>query len=177
MDARNVAILESILFMESAGASVDLLCEVSKLSQEEVGGCIRALQQKYMAIDSGLSISESNGKWLLTPKKECWDAISFRYAKKETRLSRSALETLAIVAYSQPITKAEIESLRGVNVDPMMRLLRELKFIKEVGKKDIPGKPVLFGTTAEFLKAFSLKSISDLPKLDEVDEARFTLAR
>ena len=91
--------------------------------------------------------------------------------------NHSAMETLAIIAYSQPITRAEVEQLRGVGVDNMIRLLLERNLIKEVGKKEVPGRPTLFGTTKEFLKLFHLNSISDLPKLDEDDEQRFELAR
>ena len=97
--------------------------------------------------------------------------------KNEARLSKAAMETLSIIAYSQPITRSEIEAIRGVSADNMIRLLVERNFIREVGKKDIPGKPVQFGTTKEFLKFFRLNSIADLPKLDETESERFELAR
>ena len=101
-----------------------------------------------------------------------------RYGKKnEGRLSKAAIETLSIIAYSQPVTRAEIESIRHVNADNMMRVLLERKFIKEVGKKDVPGKPVMYGTTKEFLEFFHLQSIADLPQLDEKESERFELAR
>ena len=87
------------------------------------------------------------------------------------------METLSIIAYSQPITRAEIEAIRGVSADTMIRLLVEKELIKEVGRKDIPGKPVQFGTTKEFLKVFGLNSIADLPKMDETEQERFELAR
>lgn len=87
------------------------------------------------------------------------------------------METLAIIAYSQPITRAEIEALRGVSADNMIRILLERNLIKEVGKKDIPGKPVQFGTTKDFLQLFRLNSIADLPRLDETESERFELAR
>ena len=98
-------------------------------------------------------------------------------SKREGKLSKSAMETLAIIAYSQPITRAEIEQIRGVGVDNMIRLLIERNLIREVGKKEAPGRPVLFGTTKEFLKLFRLNSISELPKLDEDEQERFELAR
>ena len=87
------------------------------------------------------------------------------------------METLSIIAYSQPVTRAEIEAIRGVSADNMIRLLIEKELIKEVGKKDVPGKPAMFGTTKEFLKIFRLNSIADLPKLDETERERFELAR
>ena len=99
-----------------------------------------------------------------------------RYGKRnENRLSRAALETLAIIAYSQPVTRGEIENLRGVSADGMIKLLATRNLIREVGKKDAPGKPVQFGTTKEFLKLFKLNSIADLPKLDETEHDRFEL--
>jgi segregation and condensation protein B len=85
------------------------------------------------------------------------------------------METLAIVAYSQPVTRAEIEKIRGVSADNMIRLLLEKGFVKEAGKKDIPGRPVMYGTTKEFLKQFHLNSISELPKLADGDRERFEL--
>jgi segregation and condensation protein B len=85
------------------------------------------------------------------------------------------METLSIIAYSQPITRGEIESLRGVSADNMIRQLLERKMIKEVGRKDAPGRPSQFGTTREFLQHFGLESIADLPKLDEIEQERFSL--
>ena len=83
------------------------------------------------------------------------------------------METLSIVAYSQPLTRSEIENLRGVSADSMIRILKEKNLIREVGRKDTPGRPVLYGTTKEFLKVFRLESIAALPKLDELNEERF----
>ena len=101
-----------------------------------------------------------------------------RYGEKNSgRLSRSAMETLSIIAYSQPITRGEIEAIRGVSADNMIRLLSERNFIKEVGRKDVPGRPIQFGTTKEFLKFFRLNTIADLPRLDDNEEERFELAR
>ncbi len=95
--------------------------------------------------------------------------------KRENRLSRAAMETLSIVAYSQPITRSEIESLRGVSADNMIRQLLERGLIHEVGRKQAPGRPVQYGTTREFLEHFGLESIADLPKLDEIEQERFNL--
>ena len=87
------------------------------------------------------------------------------------------LETLSIIAYKQPITRAEIEAIRGVPPENMIRLLQERQLVKEVGRKDAPGRPCQFGTTKEFLKFFNLNSISELPALDEKESERFELAR
>jgi len=95
------------------------------------------------------------------------------WKKNENRLSRAALETLSIVAYSQPVTRTEVEAIRGVSADGMVRFLLERDLIKEVGKKEAPGRPVQYGTTKEFLKYFRLSSIADLPRLDELERDRF----
>jgi segregation and condensation protein B len=111
---------------------------------------------------------------MLSPKKRYWDQLRERYGKKnESRLSRAAMETLSIIAYSQPITRSEIEAIRGVQADNMIRLLMEKELIREVGKKDVPGKPAQYGTTKEFLTLFRLESIADLPKLTPSEAERF----
>ena len=109
------------------------------------------------------------------PRPSFWESLKDRYGKKnENRLSRAAIETLSIVAYSQPITRAEVEAIRGVSADGMIRFLLEKALVKEVGKKEAPGRPVQYGTTKEFLKYFRLGSIADLPRLDELERNRFS---
>ncbi len=172
------ALLETVLFLESEPQSIENLAKITKLSEDDITECLECLREKYTNVDSGIEISQIIGGWMLTPKKEYFSLLKERYGKKnEGRLSKSAIETLSIIAYSQPITRAEIESFRHVNVDNMMRLLLDRKFIKEVGKKDVPGKPTLYGTTDEFLAFFHLQSLADLPQLEEEEEKRFALAR
>lgn len=172
------ALLETVLFLESEPQPVENLAKITQFSEDVVNECLDRLHEKYANADSGIELSKIIGGWILTPKKESFDLVKERYGKKnEGRLSKAAIETLSIIAYSQPITRAEIESIRHVNADNMMRVLLDRKFIKEVGKKDIPGKPVLYGTTKEFLEFFHLQSIADLPQLDEKESERFDLAR
>lgn len=172
------ALLETVLFLESEPQTVESLAKITQFSEDVVDECLERLKEKYESPDSGIEVSQILGGWLLTPKKECFDLVKERYGKKnEGRLSKAAIETLSIIAYSQPITRAEIESIRHVSADNMMRILLDRKFIKEVGKKDIPGKPVMYGTTDEFLEFFHMQSIADLPQLDESESKRFELAR
>lgn len=172
------ALIECILFLESEPLSVKVISNKAQLSEEVVAKCLEKLEEKYLAQDSGVELTMITGGWCLTPKKEYWDVLKEYYgSKREGRLSKSAMETLAIIAYSQPITRAEIEQIRGVGVDNMIRLLIERNLIKEVGKKEAPGRPTLFGTSKEFLKLFRLNSIAELPKLDEDEQERFELAR
>ncbi|MCR5284752.1 MAG: SMC-Scp complex subunit ScpB [Treponema sp.] len=175
---KETALCETVLFLESEPLTVKVLSNKAQLSEEVVEKCLESLKEKYAAENSGIELSMVTGGWCITPKKEYWELLKEFYgSKRDGRLSKSAMETLAIIAYSQPITRAEVEQLRGVGVDNMIRLLLERNLIKEVGKKEVPGRPTLFGTTKEFLKLFHLNSISDLPKLDEDDEQRFELAR
>jgi len=175
---KETALVETVLFLESEPLAVKAIANKIQLSEEVVEKCIDNLKEKYSADNSGIELSMITGGWCITPKKECWDTLKEQYgSKRDGRLSKSAMETLSIIAYSQPITRAEIEQIRGVGVDNMIRLLIERNLIKEVGKKEVPGRPTLFGTTKEFLKLFRLNSISELPKLDEDEQERFELAR
>lgn len=175
---KETALVESVLFLESEPVTEKNISNIAQLSEDVVKVCIENLKEKYLQKTSGIELAMITGGWTLVPKGEFWDVLREKYGEKNRgRLSKSALETLTIVAYKQPITRSEIEQIRGVSADNMIRLLAERQLIKEVGRKDVPGKPVQFGTTKEFLKFFKLNSISELPRLDEDEEQRFTLAR
>ena len=168
------ALLETVFFLESEPQNVASLSKITKLAENVVEDCIERLKEKYSNADSGIEIIQILGGWCLVPKRESFDFVKERYGKKnEGKLSKSAIETPSIIAYSQPITRAEIESIRHVNVDNMMRLLLDRKFIMEDKRKDVPGKPMMYKTTNEFLEFFHLQSIDDLPKLDEIESERF----
>jgi segregation and condensation protein B len=173
---KETALIEAILYLEADPLDEAGLCRISGLGKEVILEALNALSERYSREDSGVELSRIGGGIMISPKKEYWDNLKDRYGKKnESRLSKAALETLSIVAYSQPITRSEIESIRGVSADNMIRLLLEKDLIREVGKKDVPGKPVQYGTTREFLKFFRLESIADLPKLNESETDRFEL--
>ncbi len=175
---KEVGLVESILFLESEPLTVEAISKISELAVNIVEQCIESLKEKYDSENSGIELSMITGGWTLTPKKEYWDLLKEKYGNKNAgKLSRSAMEVLSIIAYKQPITRAEIESIRGVPPDNMIRLLVERQLIKEVGRKDSPGRPCQFGTTKEFLKFFGLNSIAELPQLDEEENERFELAR
>jgi len=169
-------LVEAILYLEGEPLDVAGISRISGLSPEAVGAALENLEAKYALEDSGIELSRLGSGIVIAPKKVYWENLKDRYGRKnESRLSRAAMETLSIIAYSQPVTRAEVEAIRGVQVDNMIRLLLEKDLIREMGKKDIPGKPVLYGTTREFLKIFRLGSIADLPKLDESEAERFEL--
>jgi len=171
---REAALVEAVLFLESEPMDEVSLARITGLSREVVERALELLAEDSASQARGLEPVRSGGGWILAPKADLWESLKERYGKKnESRLSRAALETLSIIAYSQPITRAEIEGIRGVSADAMIRFLVERELIKEVGKKDAPGKPAQFGTTKEFLKYFRLGSIAELPKLDELERERF----
>ena len=173
---KETALIEAILYLEAEPLDEAALVRISGLAKNVVQEALGKLEERYGLADSGIELSRIGGGIMISPKREYWDNLKDRYGKKnDARLSRAALETLAIVAYSQPVTRAEIEQIRGVSADTMIRLLMEKQLVREAGKKDVPGKPVQYGTTREFLKFFRLESIADLPKLSESENDRFEL--
>ena len=173
---KEVSLIEAILYLESEAIDEAAISRISGLAKNIVNDALAHLAERCAAADSGLEIARIGGGVMLAPKREYWENLKDRYGKKnEGKISRAAMETLSIIAYSQPVTRAEIEAIRGVSADNMIRLLLEKELIRETGKKDVPGKPVQYGTTKEFLKIFRLNSIAELPKLSESDMDRFEL--
>ena len=174
---KETALVEAILYMEGDPIDEGTIARVCSLSKETVNAALDNLSRRYAASpDCAFEISRIGGGAVISIKPEYWENLKERYGKKnEGKISRAAMETLAIIAYSQPVTRAEIEKIRGVSADNMIRLLLEKGFIREAGKKDIPWRPVLYGTTKDFLKTFRLNSIADLPKLSQADIEKFEL--
>jgi segregation and condensation protein B len=170
----HAGLIECILFLESEPMDLASLVKASGLGRQEVSAALGRLRETYAKPAHGLQLEELAGGFTLTPKSAFWETLKERYGRRnENKLSRAALETLSIIAYSQPITRAEIESIRGVSADGMIKLLLERGIVREVGKKEAPGRPTQYGTTREFLKMFRLSSIAELPKLDELDREKF----
>ena len=171
-----MAIVEASLFLESEPLGVATIARISGLSREAVQSALDALKERNSSEEFGIELIELGDGYVYSPKKELWEQLRGRYGKKnENKLSKAALETLSIIAYSQPITRAEVENIRGVSADNMIRLLQSRDLIGEVGRKEAPGRPVQYGTTKTFLKQFRLSSIADLPKLDDSERERFEL--
>jgi segregation and condensation protein B len=173
---KETALIETILYMEPEPIDEAVISRISGLSKDIVKEALERLTERYAMEDSGLELARIGGGIMISPKREYWENLKDRYGKKnEGKISRAAMETLSIIAYSQPITRAEIKGFRGVSPDNMIHLLIEKGLIRTVGEKDVPGKPTQYGTTKEFLKMFRLNSIADLPKLSESDHDRFAL--
>jgi len=171
---RDIALIESILFLENEPLAPETLQRITGWNRERVVTAIESIQAEYRKDIHGMELLQLAGGYAFSPKQPLWPELRPRYGKRnENRLSRAALETLSIIAYSQPITRQEIESIRGVSADGMIKLLLSRNIIREVGRKDAPGKPVQYGTTKDFLKLFRLASIADLPRMEELDQERF----
>lgn len=160
------AVIEAILF--TMGESVELKKIAAAIEHDEATTrkIIHRLQDKYEAEDRGLRIIELEDSFQLCTKREMYDYL-IRIAKqpKKCVLTDVLLETLSIIAYRQPVTKLEIEKIRGVKSDHAVNKLVEYNLACEVGRLDAPGRPILFGTTEEFLRRFSIQSIEDLPSM------------
>lgn len=173
---KETAIIEAILFLENEPVTIKNLSRISELAENIVEQSLSELKGRYERDHHGMELTEIGEGYTFSPKEDLWSTLKPYYGKRnDEKLSRAAMETLSIIAYSQPLTKTEVENIRGVSADNMIRMLVKKGFVREVGKKDVPGKPTLFGTTKEFLKAFKLSSIADLPKLEEQDRDRFEL--
>jgi segregation and condensation protein B len=164
--------MEALLFISGSPVSLDRLGSIfEEASPEQLEAQLALLRQECETRGSGLMLVEVAGGYQLTTRPEYAGWIrKFKSSKGPTKLSRPALETLAIISYKQPITRTEMEAIRGVNVGGIVRNLMERRLVKIVGKKDVPGKPMLYGTSVEFLNYFGLKDLSALPTLKEFQE-------
>ena len=171
-DAR---LVETVLFIENEALDEEKLCSMTNLDSKAVQRALREISEVFDDRGHGIRLREnSDGSYEFAPSSDLYDRLRSTYGRKvDRRLTRAALETLSIVAYSQPITRREIDEIRGVASDSIVRLLREREYIKVVGRKDVQGHPCLYGTSRKFLFEFGLKSIGDLPKLSQIDRMRF----
>lgn len=165
--------LEAILFVAGeAGIGSEELSYLLNVDKKELAELILALEKKYQAtLDSALHIFETEDHFVLTTKKELAPLLK-KYAQGSSNtLSQAAVETLAIIAYKQPITRTEIEQIRGVQASgPVQRLVAH-KLIEEKGRVEGPGRPILYGTTGYFLDYFGLKDLTELPDTQELENA------
>lgn len=169
-DAELKRLVEALLFSSDRPITTRRLAEVCDAEDgHEVRAVVMELQEEYAAANRAFRIEEiAGGFQLLTdPRYAPWLQKLHQRQQEET-LSKAALETLAIVAYRQPITRAEVEDIRGVHCGSMLRSLVDKRLIKVTGRSDDLGRPMLYGTTRQFLEAFGLRSLKDLPKRQEL---------
>ena len=175
MEKNLPSIVEAIMFVAGNGVAIKDIAEKLELEEQEVLDAVEILKQKYNE-DSGIQIITYKNKIQFCTNPELADPISVVLNPiRERALTKTALETVAIIAYQQPITRLEIENIRGVSSDYAIQLLLTHNLIEVVGRKDVVGKPLLFGTTDEFLKRFELESLEQLPKYEELLEQQKVL--
>lgn len=170
-EVRLKAILESLLF--AAGEPVSLArlsATLDGVARDELKRALAALASEYTQNGRGVALEEVAGGYQMRTRPEFAPHIRKLLSSKPPRLSRSLLETLAIVAYRQPITRPEIEELRGVDSGGVLESLLERRLVKIAGRKEAPGRPLLYATTPEFLEVFGLKDLDSLPDLKEFQE-------
>jgi segregation and condensation protein B len=163
--------VESLLFVSDAPLTLDRLCSIlEEYDRDDIRDALADLDADYMKEGRGICLAEVAGGWQLRSRQENADFLRRLSRIRPYRFSQSALESLAIIAYRQPITRSEVEYLRGVDSGGVLKTLLEKKLIRILGKKDIPGRPLIYGTSREFLEAFNLKDLASLPTLKEVQE-------
>ncbi len=163
---RKLAALEAVLFMAAEPLEARELADILDVSPVEFENLAYALEQQYEY--RGLQLSRIAGGYQVTTRPEYGSIVARLHKPERFRLSRAGLETLAIVAYKQPVTRPEIEAIRGVNSDSPLDTLVQYELVCEAGRKDAPGRPVLYRTTDNFLGHFGLNSIEDLPGLESI---------
>lgn len=169
------AIIEAVLFTMGDSVPLEKIAAVLELGKEETQFIIRQMMLRYEEEDRGIQIIELDGAYQMCTKKEMYEYL-IRIAKqpKKQVLTDVLLETLSIIAYKQPITKMEIEKIRGVSSDHAVNKLVDYNLVCELGRLDAPGRPLLFGTTEDFLRCFGVNSIDELPQPlpEQVEEFR-----
>lgn len=161
--------LEALLFAAGNPLPLKDIASIMALSEEEVEALIRELQMRLSEYGSGLVVQNVAGGYQLVTRAETFATVERLSQVTDRHLSAPTMETLSIIAFKQPITKPEIEQLRGVRVERALAKLLELGLIEERGRKQVIGRPILYGTTAAFLRCFGLNSLDDLPQLPERD--------
>ena len=165
------SIIESLLFVADGPQTLQRFVEVLEgVDKETIQAVLLELQSECDAERRGVRLVEVAGGFQLRTAKNNADWVKKFLGGRPARMGKATLETLAIVAYRQPITRAEIEAIRGVDVDGVIATLLERNLIRAVARKDVPGRPFLYGTTPEFLQLFNLKDLTHLPTLKEMDE-------
>ncbi|MDD6135313.1 MAG: SMC-Scp complex subunit ScpB [Selenomonadaceae bacterium] len=171
LDITDLGMLEAVLF--AAGNPMSA-AELARILQLDVLGTQNLLQELSQALDarrSGLTIRQVAGGYQMATRPETFAVVERLTEVVDRKLSAPTMETLSIIAFKQPITKAEVEQIRGVRVERALQKLMELELITEVGRKAVIGRPILYGTTDTFLRCFGINSLEDLPDLPTTEEA------
>jgi len=165
------AIVEALIFVSDLPLSIDKIREVlgEEVEKKEIAEALATIREEYKTRAGGLFLKEIAGGYQFRTGEKAAPWIKKMKAIKPLSLSPAAMETLAVVVYRQPIMKSEIEQVRGVDVSGVLKGLLEKNLVRMVGRKDVPGRPIIYGTTRKFLEVFNLRDLSDLPSLKEIE--------
>ena len=167
-------IIEAILFTIGESVTLDRLASVLEKDPEDLKVILEEMKIDYSAEERGICLIELDGAYQICTKIETYDYVRKLVSQPKKRsLTDVMLETLSIIAYKQPVTKQEIEAIRGVKCDFAVNKMIEYKLVKELGRLETLGRPIVFGTTEEFLRCFGVSSIEELPDIDEVTKQSF----
>lgn len=167
-DLKNI--IESFLFVAEGPLTVDRIhSALAHIDKKEIRKALDELSEEYEARKGGIQLRVIAGGHQIRTRPEYKDWIKRFIQPKAFRLSKAALETIAIIAYKQPIIRSDIEHIRGVDCGGILRMLLERKLVRVLGRKEIPGRPLIYGTTKRFLEVFDLKNLKDLPTPKEIE--------
>ena len=163
------SLIEALLFVSGEPMALGAIKSVIDIPEDEIRQLLAEIADEYRGREAGILIAEIAGgyQFVTNPSFAPW-IRKLKQTSGANKLSLPALETLAIIAYNQPIIKADVEQIRGVNSDGVMKTLLDRRLIKIMGRKEVPGKPLMYGTTREFLQYFGLKDLSDLPTVKDL---------
>jgi segregation and condensation protein B len=165
-----IPLVEALIFAADGPIKAERMAEALDVEQTEILSAIEALEVDYAERPRGFFLQDVSGGYQLRTRPEYADFLRKLGHNRPFKFSRPALETLAIIAYRQPATRSEVEYLRGVDSGSVLRTLLEKRLVRILGKKDVPGKPMIYGTTREFLELFGLADLAALPTLREFSE-------
>ncbi len=171
---RAEAVIEAILFTMGESVEISKLAEVIEEDVKKTKRILESMSEKYEREDRGISLTYFDNAVQLCTKAQMYEyLIKIAKSPRKMTLTDTVLETLSIIAYKQPVTRVEVERVRGVNCDHAINKLLEYDLITELGRLDAPGRPLLFGTTEQFLRCFGVKSLEELPELNPVQIEEF----
>jgi segregation and condensation protein B len=172
------SVLESLLFSTAEPVTLARLVQLLPAwEKKEIEQALQAMADEYQTEERGFRLHQVSAGWQIRTARANADYVKALHQQKPQRLTRASLETLAVVAYRQPVTKAEIEAIRGVDVSGVLTTLLDRRLIRVAGRKEVVGRPLLFSTTSEFLEVFGLKDLAALPTLDELGTSGDVLDR
>lgn len=174
--ARAEAVLEAVLFTMGESVEISRLAEVIEEDVKTTKAILEKMEERYGREDRGITLTRLDNAVQLCTKPDMYEhLVRIAKAPKKLSLTDTVLETLSIIAYKQPVTRIDIERVRGVSCDHAINKLLEYDLIMELGRLDAPGRPLLFGTTEQFLRCFGVKSLEELPKLNPMQMEEFKL--